>query len=457
MRDARVAAQEYNPHTLTFGAIYNGFRRESAALWFLCFYILVEYLRPQQMYKAIDILPWGQLSIVLCFASVFVTKSRSTGANAMDKMFIAISLLVILSGFMAWDPAISWKYWSTYASWMLMYFCIVSILNSPHRMLLFVIAFIVINFKLSQHGARSFATRGFGFAKHGLSGAGWFHNSGELALQMVVMFAMSLSLLMGMKRYITSNRRWQILILLFPATAALTVIGSSSRGGQLALAAVVFLFFMKNKNFVRNVLALAIVGYIGFSFLPETQKARFTTMGDDRTSELRLLHWGHAWEVIKEEPFGIGYRNWSGYYEANFDVELVEQIHNSSLEAFVDLGYLGGALVHVAILMSLIMNRRTRREMQRFGGPKGDAMASIAHGLNLALIGTFIAAMFMSVLFYPMFWVSFALSSALRKVSLGMLKNESAAKTDSWFVQSKPKAGISRPGMPPAEQEKLAS
>jgi len=393
------------------------FRAESAAVWFLCFYILIEYLRPQGMYAALDILPWGQLAIVCCVASVFITGSKAIAYGAMDKIFILISIVVILSGVFAWDPSQSLEYWSTFASWILMYFCILAILTSPNRMLLFVIFFILINFKMSQHGAITFAMRGFSFSGWGLSGSGWFHNSGEFALQMVVVFSMSLSLLLGLKKYIPESRRWWILMGLFPGTAALTVIGSSSRGGQLALVAVVLLLFIQGKRFFRNLFLIAAFSFAVIAIVPQEMLDRYSTIGDDETSRLRLEHWGHAMEVIENEPWGIGYRNWGKYYPAHFSINKSEQIHNTVLEAFVDLGYLGGVLIHLAIIMAFVMNGRTRREMEKIGGLEGDSMAAVARGLNWGLFGTFIAAFFMSVLFYPMYWVAFALTSALRHIS----------------------------------------
>ena len=122
--------------------------------------------------------------------------------------------------------------------------------------------------------------RGFSFARHGLSGSpGWFHNSGELALQMVVMFSMTSSLLIHMKKYFAGKYRWWLLLGLFPGTAALTAIGSSSRGGQLALVVVLLLLVVKAKDFFRNMILLGLLVVIGLYFLPGSQKERFSTIG----------------------------------------------------------------------------------------------------------------------------------------------------------------------------------
>jgi O-antigen ligase len=404
--------------SLKFRSFVAEFREESTALWILCFYILIEYIHPQSMYPVLNFIPWGQTSILLCFLSVFVTGSRANGFGVMDKMFIAISVIVIVSGIFAWSPAASLQYWGTYATWVLMYFCIVSILTTPNRMFLFILFFLIINLKLSVHGAKSFAARGFSFTHWGLSGPpGWFNNSGEFAMQMVVVFSMSWSILLASKEYIKSVIRWWLLLILFPVTMALTVIGSSSRGGQIALTVIIFILFLKGKNLLRKALLLTIVLYFSLHFLPAEQVARFDTMGDDQTSQLRIMHWENALEVIKNNPLGIGYYNWRRYYASHFDVIRVEEIHNTVLQAFVELGYPGGILFLVMLLAVFIMNVRTIREMDRLDRAEAGIMAAVARGINLGLLGAFIASLFMSVLFYPTFWVAFALTSALRHIS----------------------------------------
>lgn len=398
------------------------FWAESAALWFLCLYILMEYIRPYDMYSFLDVLPWGKVTILACVASVFITGNKANGFGAMDKMFTVFSVLVVLSGFFAWSPVESLKYWTTYTSWVLMYFCVVSILTTPNRILLFTLFFLIINFKLSQHGARSFAMRGFSFAVYGLTGPpGWFRNSGEYALQMVVMFSLSLSLLITCREYIRTLR-WWLLMFLLPGTAAITIIGSSSRGGQIALVAVVLVFLLKGGNILKKALVIITLLYVGLHLLPESQVLRFDTMGDDRTSELRLEHWRNAIDVIKNKPWGIGYKNWIPYYAENYNPDVVQEIHNTVLQAFVELGYLGGMIFLIMIISSFMLNIKTSNEMMEIGGVEEKLMAAIAVGINLGLLGAFIAALFMSVLYYPIFWLAFSMTSALRHISKNKIK-----------------------------------
>ncbi len=426
-------------HDLKLRSFITGFRAETAALWLLCFYIFIEYLRPQSMYPAINVLPWGQLAIVACVLSVFMTKNRPLGFGAMDKLFIVFSMIVFLSGVFAWSTDASLEHWTAYASWILMYFCVVSVLTTPNRLLLFTIFFILINFKMSQHGARVFAMRDFGFAHWGLSGApGWFHNSGEYSLQMVIAFSISLALLLALRDQVERKLRWWILIFLFPLTAALTVIGSSSRGGQLALATVILVLLLSGRRMWRNTAVLTVMIVAMINVLPPEQLARFDSIGEDQTSESRLVLWENAMDTIKFNPLGIGYKNWPDYYETIYQPVLVEEVHNTILESFVDLGYPGGILFLIMMITALVMNRRSRREALAMNTVEGRTVAAIAAGLNLGLLGTLVAAFFMSVLFYPMFWLAFALTSALRHVSLCKLKEIKVVESNRAAVKPSP-------------------
>ncbi len=399
------------------------FRAESAAFWLICFYIFIEYIRPQSMYTWLDFLPWGQLAIFSALISMVVTKNKALGFGAMDKMFVMMTLIIIISIIFSWSPASSFKHWSTYTSWVLMYLCIVSILTSPNKIFLFVIFFLLINLKLSEHGARTFTLRGFAFTKWGLLGPpGWFNNSGEFSMHMSVIFSLSLSILLAVKHHFTSSIRWWILLVIFPGAAALCVIGASSRGGQIALASIVLILFFRGKYFFRKAVLLSFAVWLSLSFLPEEQVDRFNTMGEDETSQLRIEHWENAMETIAKYPLGIGYQAWVYFYPATFNVDRPQEIHNTVLQAFTELGYQGGILFLIMILTAFVMNARTKREMDAIDDADTEIVSAIARGVNLGLLGTFIASLFMSVLYYPSFWLAFALTSALRHISLKKLK-----------------------------------
>lgn len=175
------------------------------------------------------------------------------------------------------------------------------------------------------------------------------------------------------------------------------------------------LFFHKVR--IRNLLIVATVLAAGWILLPEQQKARFETMGEDPNSQSRLVYWRASFEVAKQHPItGIGYNNWPSYWATVLGGGRVERIHNSTLQAASETGFPGAALFLGMVLLSFHSNARTRRRARRMG-PWGDAFWGMATGLDAGMVGFLFASQFMSVLFYPMFWVSFGLTTAVAEAS----------------------------------------
>ena len=154
-------------------------------------------------------------------------------------------------------------------------------------------------------------------------------------------------------------------------------------------------------------------------------------MGEDQTSTLRLFAWEEAWKATLEHPVtGIGYGNWREYFAYGENRE----IHNTVLEATAELGFPGALLFLLAVGASFPMNARTRRRARRHG-EWAAVYRGMALGLDMAMVGLFIAAQFMSVLFWPSFWMAFALTVSLAETvrraepprgrALGMLDGSS--------------------------------
>src|SRR5690606_24743667 len=123
---------------------------------------------------------------------------------------------------------------ANFYTWMIIYFLIINIVNTRKRFFIFIFIFFLASFKLSFSLARVWAFRGFSFTSWGLMGPpGFFQNSGELAIQMAVFWPLALATAISLKPYVVTWKRWALFAM--PITAGMVILGSSSRGGQLAL------------------------------------------------------------------------------------------------------------------------------------------------------------------------------------------------------------------------------
>jgi O-antigen ligase len=187
---------------------------------------------------------------------------------------------------------------------------------------------------------------------------------------------------------------------------------SSSRGGQIGLVGVLVFMVAQSKQRVRGLIASVLVLGALWQVMPAEQKERFETMGDDKTSQSRLAYWEDGIEIMNQHPvLGVGYNNWLPYYH-DFYNPAGELPHNIFVEAGSELGYLGLAGFVALIVATFVVNARTRRLAERLPD-WGPVLRGMAFGLDGAVVGFMISGFFVTVLYYPFFWVNLAFTAAL--------------------------------------------
>ena len=394
------------------GAVWEAFKAEKFSFWMACAYLFFEYVRPQAIWPVFDIYPyWARTFILLAFLGWVVDPGQRLVWTRLTTGVFAYLALVVLSSFFAYWPAISWAKFMDYFNWVVVFFILTQTVTNRKRFFILLLIFLVASFKLSFYGAKTFALRGFSFADWGLAGPrGFFQNPGELAIQMLVFAPIALFFISGIKPYL---KRWQTYLLyLMPITAALTVIGTNTRGGQLALAAQVLALVMTTKHRIKMLIVIAVIGLIGLQLLPEQQKTRFVTAGDDLTSVQRLLYWKHGWQMIKDHPtLGVGYFNFPAYYTKNHSEDIVLEMlkekgaelpHNIFIQVGTDTGFSGLAVFIWLMLGSFL----TMRKLQKDAEKTGDTFVSnLTKGMNVALIGYILSGQFVTVAYYPFLWI----------------------------------------------------
>lgn len=399
---------------LKIHAIWDTLKSEHVSFWLVCVYLFFEYVRPQSIYPVIDVMPYAFVTIVLTFITYLVSDNRQKIVNAENKLIVLFLLTILLSSVFAYSSAVSFENLRVFFSWMIIYFLIISIVNTEKRFLIFFLSFLLYNFKMSQHGFISWARIGFQFRDWGVTGApGWFHNAGEFGIELCIFLPLSIYFILSLKQY--WGRLKLGFFLLFPFTALASVIATSSRGALVGSAAALLWMLFKSKARVKALLAISIILVGAYSFVPEKQYQRLEASGVDETSVTRLIRWKAGYEMMNEHPFlGIGYANWLAYYKDFYPQYATGLPHNIFIDAGAELGYTGLAIFCLMIIYTLINNYRTRK-LATMSDNK--FIFYTAHGLDAALVGFIISGSFVSVLYYPYFWINMAFTVALNNVA----------------------------------------
>jgi O-antigen ligase len=402
-------------YAIRLKALWISIKQEKLSFWMLCAYFFFEYVRPQSAYPVLEFLPWGQIALLLTLATVFFDNSVKWVGNPENRLFITFAFIIILSGFFAFKPSLSWDYRNVMLGWFLVYFLLINIINTEKRLFLFVLIYLIFNFKMSQHGFFSWAGRGFAFTKWGLVGTGgWFRNSGEFTIQMLIFGPMAMGFIYGLKDNWGRLKKWFFYFM--PFTAAMCVLGGSSRGSQLGLAAIAVMVLLKARLGLKLLLPLVLLAVVSFNFLPEEQKQRFREMGTDETSLQRYEYWKFGLKTMADHKIiGVGYANWFQYYFFSGEWTVwPREPHNIFIKAGAELGYTGLICFIFMILYVFILNARTRRAAKSLNN---QFLYYMAHGLDAGLLGYLVAGFFVTVLYYPFFWVQMAITVALYSVT----------------------------------------
>ncbi|ORJ63401.1 O-antigen ligase family protein [Geothermobacter hydrogeniphilus] len=423
--------------------ICSGFRHQHAAFILTCIYLIFEYNRPQQVYPVLNFLPWGK--VLLLLGALFAFADRDTGAppaQAVRPMSL-FAVCVLLSTLFAFSPGTAVNDWMMFFSWMFVVLLLTSVVNSRSRLFLFMTVYFLANLKMAQHGFRSWAMGGFGFSGWGVTGSpGWFQNSGEFSLQMVVFLPLVFSYIAFFRR------RWSVGVRLFfyllAVMAVGSIIASGSRGAILGLAMVGLWCLLFSRQRVKALILVVLLGILISLVMPAGFKARFDTVGKDKTSLARLTYWQAGVSAVGKHPWtGVGFRNWTVWVRDEHP-ELMkkvgttlhaEVIHNTYLEAAVELGLPGLAVYLLLLLQVFFSNLKTARVARllddRF-------LESTARGLNGGLLGFLAPSYFMSVLYYPYVWMFLVLSVSCSVVCGRMSREKRLAAAPAMAAGSVP-------------------
>ncbi len=402
-------------------AIWRAFAWDNFAFWMSCTYLFFEYVRPQAIWPVFQVYPyWARTFVILAFLGWLLDPNKKFVWTRISTGVFAFLILIILSSYYAYWPEESWSYFMNFFNWAVIFFVLTQTITTRQRLYVFLLIFFLASFKLSLGNSITFAQRGFAFAGWGLRGPeGFFQNPGELAIQMVIFFSMSLFFVLAIRPYISQFKA--CLLYLMPITAAITTIGTNTRGGQLALVAVLMAMIATTKHRIKVFIFIAILAFVGFHLLPPEQKARFELMGDDETSQQRILYWKHGWQMMKDHPvLGIGYYNFIPYYREHHIEDLVihhfkrdqyvERPHNIIIQVGTDTGFTGLAVFLGLILAAFLRMRRISKEAD---ASRDQFLGNMARGTNMALIGFFVAGQFVTVAYYPYLWIHLVFVTAI--------------------------------------------
>lgn len=383
-------------------------------------YLFLEYLRPQSAVPALSALHLPAITTVLLMVAlglsglvdIRIPQTRLFGA-----------LLLLMAVHVPFAVNNYWAYEMTRVMVMTFvgYLAIVTFVNTLEKFRRMISLWIAIHLYLAISGIIRGGSGTDGFAAD--------TNDFALVLNMVIPF----SLFGALKANDLSKR---ILLFMITGIFAVCVLMTSSRGGFLGLVAVGLYSWVKSPHKIASTFSIGILILVMLYFAPESYWEKMQTIQEEAAAEVsvgtggdRLHSWKAAWNMFLDYPIlGVGpgnfpwnvepYEGTEGYGGTFHGGRVAHSLYFTLMPELGTVGILifGGMLYYIFRDLRFLRQLGSGRGFEGvLGGTKEEVYLSLT--MTASLMGFLVSGTFLSVLYYPSFWILMGFVVALRKAS----------------------------------------
>ena len=388
------------------GSLRQGPIAPSVAYFLTIAYVVLEYARPQD---TLPILQSFKLSLITSMLLAYVLVRFSRNVPWFRPQIVLFTL--ILAYMSMWVPFATNNYWAlkgvvVFTQTYIFVLAIATFVDNSERLKKFVLIFIAAGLFQALWGML-----------HGGKGTGYFQaDENDFALTMCVVLPFTL-----MTAAVVRERWAHLLLWTTGAMSLVAIVASDSRGGFVGLIVTAGMMVLMHRNRVRLGFATAIGAMALAVLAPSAYWEEMRTITDEGgTREDRMELWTVASDVYKDNPFfGVGQNNinWvlNDYQLESDDHRMFggRAVHSLYYTLLPEMGTLGGLL----FLGVLYYNARDIGRIVRAPRlPTDPPIDAYARALACSLMAYLICGIFLSVLWYPHFYLLTAMTIATVRV-----------------------------------------
>lgn len=210
------------------------------------------------------------------------------------------------------------------------------------------------------------------------------------------------------------SRRQTVRVALLGAMAlsSVSVLGSWSRGGLLAVAAMLVLLWLRGRH--KLLLSAAIAGFVllALPFMPEawwTRMGTISTYEQDRSASQRIVAWETAYNIAKARmPIGGGFEYQSALTSAQYspDPTVTAVAHSIYFQLLGSQGVVG--LLLFLAFWGLVWRQTTALRRLGASGQGLEWAHVLGSMIQASLLGYFVGGAFLNLAFWDLPYYLFA-------------------------------------------------
>lgn len=380
-------------------------------------YLALEYGRPQETIPGLDALRLPGIVVILLILALVKSQGLNLGAR-QTKLFIFFLMLMTIH-----IPFAVNNYWAFQTTRQMVlifvgYLAIVTFIDSLQKFRTMISVWMSIHIYLAITGIM-----------RGGQGIGGFltdENDFSLALNMVIPFSFFLALAAE-----TNIKR--IFYLILTGVFLASNVSTLSRGGFVGLLTVGFYCWLRSPRKILSTVVIVLLAYGLLHFAPETYWLEMQTILDEPhnaegTGQARVYSWTAAWKMFLDYPIlGVGPENFPWNFEKYEPPEGFGGVlhggraaHSLYFTLLPELGIIGTmtfAWISFSSLMDLrhVTPGRSERPYKYFEDATGSQLKCVRLALEASMLGFLASGTFLSVLYYPCFWIWMAMVVSLKR------------------------------------------
>jgi len=212
--------------------------------------------------------------------------------------------------------------------------------------------------------------------------------------------------------------------------AAVSVIGSQSRGGFIAIAIVGLWLILTSRHRAGLLVAVIIMSAFTVSFMPDSWKERMSTVQtyeEDKSAMGRLQMWRYGIEIADDYPLGIGFRAYkmrdvaAGYLPEGITLRASHSIY---FEVLGEHGYVG-LFLFLFLYAAAFFSFGQTRKIARRNGP--DWPAALSSMMQASLVAYASGGAFLEVASFDLSFQIVGIAMALSLIVQELVKGQEAA------------------------------
>jgi len=398
---------------------------EVLTFFLLVVYLVFEYVRPQALIPSLSLLHIPKISIG-ALGLLLLGSGRIKLKIPETKYFLAIILLMVFHGPIATNNYLAFWIFYGQVSYFIVYLSVIAFIKDVKKLNIYINIWIAINLFCAFVGIKNGGI---------VPNSAFMGDENDFAL--VMNMAVSFAYFMFLK---TDSGKKKVLYLGAVCLFIAANVVSRSRGGFVGLIPVIaYCWYKTPKKIVATIAVVITVG--AFLFVTnESYMNRLRSIKEENiergTGEERWYSWKIGWYMFLDHPIiGVGQGNYPfrvSPYESSEGLHgrsrAGRAAHSIYFTLMPELG-LVGIFLFSGMLYCMYRDRRCLLKLERNVNsssmmPDQTSFVREFHDLNYimlgvqgALLGYLVSGIFLSVLYYPHFWILIAITVAIRNVA----------------------------------------